>query len=90
MNAVRMAEKRPACAQSNGWSELHLDTGTHEDKKTVDLLVVFLQEDLVLLLKPDLCTSPLRSQLKECPILTRMVSTYLQQGLHRCPGPALW
>jgi hypothetical protein len=36
------------------------DTDTHEDKKAVDVLVVFLQQDLVLSLKPGLCISPLR------------------------------
>jgi hypothetical protein len=72
MNAVSMAEKRPARAQTSQRGRLDADTDTHEDEKTVDVLAVFLQQDLVLFLKPGFCTSPLRGQLAECSTLARI------------------
>jgi hypothetical protein len=61
MNAVSMAEKRPACAHEISEVNFVKDASTHEDKEGVDIVGILPQKNLILLLKPDLCTSPLRS-----------------------------
>jgi hypothetical protein len=63
-----------------------LDTSAHEDEKTIDVLAVFLQQDLILFLEPGFCTSPLRGQLGECPTLARMAWSIVKPGLTSASG----